>query len=168
MKSLASSAIVLSALIAGVTSKAMVGTSIGGWQVLEAWIVPSLFYRFLGKKKDDGVGMDCWSVCESLGPTEGNKLMRAHWDSWFNETHMKGLKDRGIEIIRVPVGDWSIKEDQYGPYVGCMDGSQEKIDWIFDMADKYEIKILLDVHALKGSQNPFDNSGRCMDLQWTD
>merc|ERR1711939_1132542 len=36
------------------------------------------------------------------------------------------------------------------------------------MADKYDIKVLLDVHALKGSQNPFDNSGRCQDLEWTD
>jgi aryl-phospho-beta-D-glucosidase BglC (GH1 family) len=49
--------------------------------------------------------------------------MRAHWDSWIDESHIKGLKDRGVEIVRLPIGDWTLKEDQYGPYVGCMDGS---------------------------------------------
>ena len=29
--------------------KAKNGTNIGGWLVLEPWITPSLFYRFLGK-----------------------------------------------------------------------------------------------------------------------
>jgi hypothetical protein len=40
------------ALLASVVSAdAMVGTNIGGWMVLEPWITPSLFYRFLGKTK---------------------------------------------------------------------------------------------------------------------
>ena len=38
--------------------RAIVGTNIGGWQVLEPWITPSLFYRFLGKTHSEGVGMD--------------------------------------------------------------------------------------------------------------
>jgi len=53
--------------------------------VLEPWITPSLFYRFLGKTKEDGIGMDSYSLCDALGPDEGNKLMRAHWDSWYTE-----------------------------------------------------------------------------------
>jgi len=35
--------------LATVSSKAMTGTNIGGYFVLEPWITPSLFYRFLGK-----------------------------------------------------------------------------------------------------------------------
>jgi hypothetical protein len=34
---------------ATVAADAMIGTNIGGWMVLEPWITPSLFYRFLGK-----------------------------------------------------------------------------------------------------------------------
>jgi len=36
----------------------MVGANIGGWMVLEPWITPSFFYRFLGKTRKDGVGRD--------------------------------------------------------------------------------------------------------------
>ena len=47
------------ALIATIASaRAMVGTNIGGWQVIEPWITPTLFYRFLGKTHSEGVGMD--------------------------------------------------------------------------------------------------------------
>lgn len=144
----------------------MTGTNIGGWLVLEPWITPSFFYRFLGKTKDEGVGMDCWSVCESLGPVEGNKLMRAHWDAWFTENDIKNLADRGVEIVRLPIGDWTL--EQYGPYVGCMDGAAEYIDWMYDVCEKYGIKVLLDVHAMKGSQNGFDNSGQTSKVEWKD
>lgn len=67
------------------TSKAMTGTNIGGWMVLEPWISPSLFYRFLDKTREEGVGMDSYSLCEALGAKEGNELMRAHWDSFYTE-----------------------------------------------------------------------------------
>lgn len=84
--------VIPSLFAASVASKAMIGTNIGGWQVLEPWITPSLFYRFLGKTQSEGVGMDSWSFCESLGPEEGNRVMRSHWDSWISEEDIKGLK----------------------------------------------------------------------------
>ena len=71
------------------TKKAMTGTNIGGWQVLEPWITPSLFYRFLGKTHSEGVGMDSYTFCEALGPDYGNQVMRAHWDAWVTEDHIK-------------------------------------------------------------------------------
>ena len=64
-------------------SKPMKGTNIGGWLVLEPWITPSLFYRFLDKTHSEGVGMDSYSFCEALGPVEGNKVMQAHMNSWL-------------------------------------------------------------------------------------
>jgi glucan 1,3-beta-glucosidase len=156
--------LVASAALMTANSKAITGTNIGGWLVLEPWITPSLFYRFLGKNHSDGVGIDSWTLCESLGPKEGNALMRAHWDSWYTEDHIKELAARGVEMVRVPVGDWTL--DPYCPYVGCMDGADEKITWMLDTCEKYNIKVLIDVHTAKGSQNGFDNSGQTSKLIW--
>lgn len=47
-----------------------------------------------------------------------------------------------------------------------MDGSLEKLEWAMDMAAKYDIKVLLDVHSLKDSQNGFDNSGKATQWIW--
>ena len=154
------------AMAAMVKADAMVGTNIGGWLVLEPWITPSLFYRFLGKTHDEGVAIDSWTMCEVLGARGGNEIMRTHWDNWITEDTIKALKEREVEIVRLPLGDWTL--NQYGPYVGCMDGADEKIDWFLKTAHEYGIKVLLDFHALKGSQNGYDNSGRASDLEWPD
>jgi len=144
----------------------MVGTNIGGWMVLEPWITPSFFYRFLGKTHSEGVGADSYTVCEALGPDEGNKVMRSHWDNWLTRHHIKALADRHVEVVRIPIGDWTLMP--YGPYVGCMDGAAEHIEWAMDLFYDHGIKVLLDVHALEGSQNGFDNSGKASDTEWLD
>lgn len=113
--------------------------------VLEPWITPSLFYQFLGKNKSEGVGMDSWTFCAAKGPELGNKWMRAHWDAWYTEQNIKDLADRAVKRVRLPIGDWTL--DPYGPYVGCMNGAAEKIDWMMDTCHKYGIKVLLDVHT---------------------
>lgn len=37
-----------------------------------------------------------------------------------------------------------------------------------DWCEEYGIKVLMDVHAVKDSQNGFDNSGQALSLEWTD
>ena len=86
----------------------MIGTNIGGWMVLEPWITPSLFYRFLGNTQSEGVGMDTYTFCESLGAEEGNRILTSHWDNWITEDLIKNLADREVEVIRLPIGDWTI------------------------------------------------------------
>lgn len=147
-----------------VDSKAIVGTNIGGWMVLEPWITPSLFYRFLGKTRVQGIGMDSYTLCDALGPEHGNKVMREHWDTWYTEEHIKNLSDRGVEMVRLPIGDWTM--EPYGPYVGCMDGAAEKIDWFMDTCHRYNISVLMEVHCWEGSQNGYDNSGRATEVNW--
>ena len=49
MKTFTAAALAASSAYAGSKGPAMIGTNIGGWQVLEPWITPTLFYRFLGK-----------------------------------------------------------------------------------------------------------------------
>ena len=110
--------------------------------------------------------MDQWTFCEALGPEEGNKVLRSHWEHWITEDLIKDLADREVEIVRLPIGDCTLK--QYGPYVGCTDGAEEAVQWALDMCEKYGIKVLLDVHAVKGSQNGYDNSGLANRTEWLD
>jgi len=141
----------------------MTGVNAGGLFVLEPWITPSLFYRFLGKDKDH-TALDSYTLCEALGEQEGNKLMRAHWETWYVEEHIKVLSEKGVELIRLPIGDWTL--DPYGPFHGCMEGAAEYITRFMDWCAKYNIKVLMDVHAMKGSQNGYDNSGKASDIIW--
>jgi len=76
------------------------------------------------------------------------------------------LKKKGVEILRVPIGDWTF--DPYGPYIGCTDGAYDKLVWLLTMADIFGLKIWFDMHALEGSQNAFDNSGYANETIWID
>ena len=110
--------------------------------------------------------MDQYSFCEALGPEEGNKVLREHWAEWITEDTFAQMAAREVEMVRVPIGDWTLKP--YGPYVGCTDGADEAVEWLLDTAEKYNIKVLLDVHAVKGSQNGYDNSGMSNETVWID
>lgn len=141
------------------------GVCLGGWQVLEPWITPSLFYQFLGKDKDSAA-LDTYTFCEVLGPVEGNKQLRRHWDTWVTEEIIQELAQvANVNSLRLPVGDWSFAP--YGPYVGCTDGALDYIDKLMDWAHKYDVTVLIDIHSAKGSQNGFDNSGQARNVEWT-
>ena len=82
--------------------------------VLEPWITPSLFYQFLGGN-ETAVAMDHYSFCAVLGPEEGNRQLRRHWETWVTEDIIRDLAKSGaVNSLRVPVGDFMFQP--YGPY----------------------------------------------------
>eukprot|EP00903_Cladosiphon_okamuranus_P005957 g5882.t2 len=147
------------------------GVNLGSWMVLEPWITPSMFFQFLGKEvKSAGegskqIGMDMYTFCEALGPEEGNKQLKRHWQSWVTEEDIARLATLGVNTVRLPVGDYMYQP--YGPYVGCTDGALKEVDRLLDLSRRYGLRVLLDIHAVAGSQNGFDNSGQAMDIEWT-
>ena len=146
------------------------GTALGGWLVIEPWITPSLFYQFLGASErwgDDAknrVGLDPFSFCTALGKEEANRQLRRHWETWLKEEHIYNLSISGVDTLRIPVADWMYIP--YEPYIGCWDGALDELQRALGYCRKYGIKVLIDLHAVKDSQNGLDNSGITADLEW--
>lgn len=133
--------------------------------VLEPWITPSLFYQFLGGDETN-TAFDTYTFCKVLGAEEANRQLRRHWETWVTEDIIKELASSdAVNSLRLPVGDYMYKP--YGPYVGCTDGALDYIDQLLDWAYASGLTVLFDIHAMKGSQNGFDNSGQTMGFQWT-
>jgi len=141
------------------------GVNLGGWMVLEPWITPSLFYQFLGQSNESEIAIDTYTFCKVLGPKEANRQLRRHWESWVTEDIIEQLAESGINSLRLPVGDYMYKS--YGPYDGCFEGALDYVDTVLDWAYSNGLTVLLDIHALKDSQNGFDNSGQAMGFKWT-
>ncbi|CAM9611016.1 unnamed protein product [Chrysoparadoxa australica] len=156
------------------------GVNLGGWMVLEPWITPTLFTQFLGKEvvpKKTGaakenafsgqsdVAMDSHSFCIALGAEEANRQLKSHWATWVTELEIAKLSTTGINTVRLPVGDWMY--EPYEPFAGCWDGALDEIERLFEICDRYNIKVLLDLHGVKDSQNGFDNSGHSLHVNWT-
>lgn len=125
------------------------GVNLGGWLVLERWITPSLF---------EGTGaQDEYSFMQEPG---GAQKVERHRRRFIVEADFKWLANHGINAIRIPVGYWLFDGD--GPFTPTV----SHLDWAVEMAEKYHLQVLIDLHALKGSQNGNDHSGRIGKSDW--
>jgi glucan 1,3-beta-glucosidase len=136
------------------------GVNIGGWLVLEEWIVPSLFQQ-VGNNRI----VDEWTWGQYGGSTT---LLQNHWDTWLTQTDLKNLKNAGITHIRIPIGYWIVCTEQelksYNePYIT---GSWPYLTRAIGWAQSIGLKVLIDLHGAPGSQNGFDNSGHAGGANW--
>ena len=121
----------------------------GGWLVLEKWMTPSLF---VGTK-----AVDEYTFMQTSGAA---KKIEAHRKSFITEADFKWLSKNGLNAVRIPVGYWLFDGDE--PYTPTI----KYLDWAVRMAEKYDLKVLIDLHGHKGSQNGKDHSGKIGKSQW--
>lgn len=127
------------------------GVNLGGWLVLEKWMTP---YLYSGLKAEDEYHV----LKELKGNAEA--MIRVHRDTYIKEEDFKWLNSVGINSLRLPVGYWLFNGET--PYYSA----EKYVDWTFQMAEKYDLEVLLDIHAAPGCQNGFDNGGLSGIMEW--
>lgn len=118
------------------------GINLGGWLVIEKWMTPSLFE-----------GTDAKNEFELSATKQGRGRIAKHHGTFITEEDLRWIKERGIEILRVPVGYWIFGQDER--YVRGI----ERLDWLMDTSLSLGLKVLLDLHAAPGAQNRAAHSG---------
>lgn len=131
----------------------MRGVNLGGWLVLERWMSPSVFMK--------ADAQDEYSLCKELGKDEAALRLQHHRETFITEEHVKQVAELGLKLLRVPVGYWLF--DAPEPYVG---GGRQYIDRLFVWARRYDLQVILDLHAAPGSQNGWDHSGKAGEIEW--
>ncbi|KDN44126.1 glycoside hydrolase family 5 protein [Tilletiaria anomala UBC 951] len=138
-------------------SKKVRGVNIGGWLVAEPWITPSLF-----DNTGDNRVIDEWTFGQYV--SDAKSRLQKHWDTWITENDFSQIAAAGLNHVRIPIGYWAFDTSAGEPYVKGSQYSYLKkaIGW----ASKHNIKVMVDLHGLPGSQNGFDNSGRKGSITW--
>ncbi|KAK4740860.1 hypothetical protein SAY87_024448 [Trapa incisa] len=106
-----------------------------------------------------------FQVTNGYGPVRAPQVMRDHWRTFIVEEDFKWMSENGLDGVRIPVG-WWIASDPTPPlpYVG---GSLQALDNAFSWAQKYGLKVIIDLHAAPGSQNGNEHSAsRDGSLEW--
>ncbi|HVU27557.1 MAG TPA: glycoside hydrolase family 5 protein [Verrucomicrobiae bacterium] len=127
------------------------GVNLGGWLVLEKWMVPSV-YR--GTDAEDE-----YSLCLKLGDAAAARLNK-HRETFITAEDFRWIKEHGLNAVRLPVGYWALEAPK--PYVS----SDRFIDFALEQAQRNDLKLLLDLHGAPGSQNGWDHSGRSGEIGW--
>ncbi|KAL6227791.1 hypothetical protein ACLB2K_001747 [Fragaria x ananassa] len=98
-----------------------------------------------------------YQMTNGYGPDKAPKVMQDHWNSYITEDDFKFMSSRGLNAVRIPVGWWIAYDPKPPkPFVG---GSLKALDNAFIWSQKYELNVIIELHAVQGSQNGLDHSG---------
>ena len=129
------------------------GVNLGNWLVLEKWMSPALF---AGTTAEDE-----YYLPRQLPPEVYEARIRIHRSEYITERDFAAIHRMGLNAVRIPV-PYFIFGDR-PPFIGCI----EELDKAFGWAEKYGIRILVDLHTAPLSQNGFDNGGICGVCKWS-
>jgi glucan 1,3-beta-glucosidase len=151
----------LSSKFALVEVSAISGVNLGGWFIPEYWMMPD-FYQGTYLQWNASL-----AAITALNPTMAEERMLNNLATWIVEDDFAQISALGFNSIRLPVGYWNVVQDPYNMYVPSnVNVSLQYIDWCFDMALKYRLSVLIDLHGAPGSQNGNDHSGVSGPVDW--
>ena len=136
------------------------GVNLGGWLSIEPFITPSLFNTY---KTDQNI-VDEYSLTTVLGPTKAAQVLEKHYSQFITEHDFASIQAAGFDHVRIPYSYWAVTTYPGDPYVS-------KISWRYllrgiEYARQYGLRVNLDLHALPGSQNGWNHSGRQGPIGW--
>ncbi|KAJ7739701.1 glycoside hydrolase [Mycena maculata] len=137
------------------------GVNLGGWLVTEPFIVPNLYQTLQSRSTTTFTVIDEWTLMEAMGNDTANggvSQLEDHYNTFITEQDFMQIAAAGLNFVRIPIGYWAIE---------VLEGEMflPKTSWTYFLkaiqwARKYGIRINLDLHALPGSQNGWNHSGR--------
>ncbi|KAL0439739.1 UNVERIFIED_CONTAM: putative glucan 1,3-beta-glucosidase A [Sesamum latifolium] len=108
-----------------------------------------------------------FQLTNAYGPDKAPSVMKNHWDTYIIADDFRFMSENGLTAVRIPVGWWIMQHpNPPKPFVW---GSLQALDNAFTWADNYNMKVILDLHAVPGSQSGNHHSGtRDGFLEWGD
>ena len=88
-------------------------------------------------------------------------MMKQHRDTYVTEEDFHNIASHGLNTVRIPVPYFIVGDRE--PYSGCI----EYLDKAFEWAEKYGLKVLVDLHTAPGCQNSYDNGGLMGVCKWS-
>ena len=105
---------------------------------------------------------DTWGL-QSMSNSES--IMINHLDNYIREVDFQDAHARGVNFVRIPIAFWMfIATEGDEPYWTDSRQKDVYLRQLVDWAVKYGMEVLLDIHALPGSQNLNDHSGRNLEI----
>lgn len=130
------------------------GVNLGNWLVLEKWMSQELFAGLPDDVADET------AFYEVLPAAEAELRLHMHRSYYIQERDFKHIRAMGMNLVRIPVPHFIFGDCP--PAIGCI----AYLDQAFDWAERYGLRILIDLHTAPDGQNGLDNSGLTGVVKW--
>ncbi|KDQ20949.1 glycoside hydrolase family 5 protein [Botryobasidium botryosum FD-172 SS1] len=137
------------------------GVNLGGWLNTEPFITPAYYQKYQKTPTDETVG-DEWMLSLSVisDPSTGGlqNFLENHYNTFITEQDFAQIAGAGLNFVRIPLPFWAIETRDDEPFLAHVSWKYflKAIKW----ARKYGLRINLDLHAVPGSQNGYNHSGK--------
>ncbi|RPB16818.1 glycoside hydrolase [Morchella conica CCBAS932] len=136
------------------------GVNVGGWLIIEPFITPSFFDAYSSAY---GV-VDEYTLTKTLGESKTKETVEKHYSTFVNEATFKGIRDAGLDHVRIPFGYWAVFPETGDPYL-------PNVGWRYllraiEYCRKYGLRVKLDLHSVYGGANGWNHSGRLGPINW--
>ncbi|EIN07519.1 glycoside hydrolase family 5 protein [Punctularia strigosozonata HHB-11173 SS5] len=141
------------------------GVNLGGWlntEPVSCILSPALYEPYVNLTVP---AVDEWTLSWAMGNDSANgglKQLETHYQTFITEKDFAEIAGAGLNFVRIPLPYWAIETRDGEPFLAktCWTYFLKAIKW----ARKYGLRINLDFHALPGSQNGWNHSGRLGDV----
>ncbi|THH11948.1 hypothetical protein EW145_g355 [Phellinidium pouzarii] len=135
------------------------GVNLGSWFTLERWITDAPFRLARDPAQSD------FDIAKGQNAKE---ILEHHWDTWVKEEDWIWLSNHGINTVRIPIGFYHVcgadvsvlNGTEFSGLENVFVGAWSRILSAIDIATKYGIGVLIDLHAAPGKQNADAHSGQ--------
>ncbi|EJD38716.1 glycoside hydrolase [Auricularia subglabra TFB-10046 SS5] len=143
------------------------GVNLGGWLVLEPFISPALYEKYMDGALVQQDGSE-WTLTQAMRadrtPGGGIEQLLNHYKTFITEKDFADIAGAGLNWIRLPIPYWAIDVWEGEPF-------EPRVAWdyclkAFKWARKYGLRINLDLHTMPGSQNGWNHSGKVGAINW--
>ena len=137
------------------------GCNVGNWLLLEMWMLTVNHGQFQDQYSFEK------NLAERFGDEERHRLMELFREKWITPRDFEIIRSFGFNVIRLPF-NYRLLEDDDRPFVLKPDAFKW-LDRAIEMAEDAGLYVILDMHAVPGSQSIDHPSGRVgQNLLWDD
>lgn len=131
------------------------GVNFGDWFVQEFWMATSCLPSFQTGRYTQRRGLEAMLLNPNIPKESIRSLEAVYIDNFIKEEDFRRVHDLGLNTIRINFSVYNLTDDGEKVRFGGFD----KLDWALDMAEKYDLYVVLDLHGAIGSQNMDNHSG---------